>query len=236
MQEQVATSNQIHAAKAALEPAMVDDIQRYRQQMDERMAVAMASVRANMASPEALSVGASSFPQRQTLYLFWSWEAPGAINIPSALRALAVARPDIPVAETHCMRTARWERYMYDAYQFNRATKSLMAEGREAEAIALGHAMQAKTAPLLQMQEYFGVTGFRPFTDMRPAIALGVDRLPCWRYVSANGLIHGIAGAGPNLDLADWIGRIDRWEVAATATAAKNLEDLITWADKQAVE
>jgi hypothetical protein len=230
-----AISKDIAEIKENLTEKDQGSINAYNQAMAERAVSAELAAKNGMETPQ-IGVGTSEFPRRNTLYLFWSFEAPGAVNLTGALSRLKESRPDIPVAQLHCLRLPRWEKMMLTMKRLDQQLKALIAEDRHEDAKRLSEAVIRQYGPLRDMSAYFGTKGMQPFADVRGALLLGVETMPAWRYVSRRGLVHGISGCGPMLNLAQWIDGIERWETAAEESAAKEGKTLLQWADGIAIE
>jgi hypothetical protein len=157
-------------------------------------------------------------PRFGSLVLFWHFRAPQAETLVPVLHRLRSAIPGLPISQKHLMAPSGWEDFLFAMKQASVQMES-MAKAGDPTVWDLYRQVTDETRALTAVCDFFQIPGVSPFDRVSSGVKWRVDVLPSWRYSTRRGIVHGLTGCGPNLDLASWVMRCESWDDRREAEA-----------------
>jgi hypothetical protein len=144
-----------------------------------------------------------------TLWCWWATDAPQVTCVAAAIRRLRAARPEIAVHQQCLTPLSRLSGAGIDVAALH-ARAAAVAPGTAVDAAQL---LAGDDLPLQAIPAACGASTSLPvLPDVSLAQSLGVRVVVTWGYRSPGGYWHVLEGAGPQLDLAQWVAHCQRFE------------------------
>jgi hypothetical protein len=149
-----------------------------------------------------------------TLWCFWAIDAPQAHYLAGMVGRLSQDLPEVRIRAVHILPLTNWVSFMREANQIKQAILTAGYHNRPNEAKQIAYDFMHRYASLRDMPQLYGTNTIRVFANVEAAIFFRIGELPAFVYISPNGIVHKLTGAGAGISLAEWIGLCLSWERA----------------------